>query len=90
LWAAQLSGTGWQIGQRFAFLRRQNNWAATRLWTYRELNSCIGRRPAQGKEWTLEEIEQALHVLPDVRREITKKLKSCFRRKETWPRSGIF
>ncbi len=90
LWTTRLSGTGWQIGRRFAFVRRQNNWAATRQWTYIELNKRIGRRPAPGKEWSLNEIEQALDVLPDVRQEIVKKLQSCFRRKETWPRSARF
>ncbi|REJ90433.1 MAG: hypothetical protein DWQ34_17490 [Planctomycetota bacterium] len=90
LWASQLSGTGWQVGRRFAFVRRQNNWAAVRQWTYQELNRRLSRRPGRGKEWTLAEIEQATDALPEVQRVITEQLQSCFRRKKRWPRSDRF
>lgn len=84
LYSSRLSALGWQIGHNFRFLRRQNNWAALRLWLYSELNKELARRP--GGEWTLEEVETGIERVGVVRGRIEQSIAQTIRRKPSWPR----
>lgn len=82
--STRLSSTGWQIGYKFRFLRRNNNWAALRFWMYMELNKTLGRKA--GAEWTLTEVEEAADSMPLVVSSIEEKLLTAFRRSSSWHR----
>ena len=83
-----LYGRGWQISRKFQFLRGYNNWVALRFWIFSELNQAVKRKPRRGKEWSLDEVEEAMEVLPQVLKNIHQKMEHCFRRKKQWPKYG--
>ncbi len=85
---SQLNPLGWQVGRKFAFLRRQNNWAAIRFWLYSDLNRRLKRRSGSAKEWSLDEVEQAIDLMPEIAQEMRIKLDRCFPRRESCPRSA--
>lgn len=62
----RVHGLGQQVSKMHPILRSQNNWNATRYWLYYNLNRTIGRKPKSGKDWSLEEIENALDCLPNL------------------------
>lgn len=62
----RVHGLGQQVSKMHPMLRFQNNWNATRYWLYYNLNRTIGRKPKSGKDWSLEEIENALDSLPNL------------------------
>lgn len=68
--AARIPPSGWHIGRQVPSLRRFNNWTATRVWIYRELNATLHRKAAPTKTWSLEETEAALHSLTSVQQRI--------------------
>ena len=71
----RISPTGTQIGRAIPQLRRMNNWSAARFWCYRELNRSLRRRSGTVQQWSLEEVERAVDVLPTVVRQLANQVK---------------
>jgi len=71
---ARLNSMGSQVSRIHPMLRGQKNWSAVRYWLYYSLNQRMGRRPRSGREWSLEEVEQASDLLPTLVSELTEKI----------------
>jgi len=84
----RLPALGWEIGQNYRYLRRQNNWAALRYLFYCELNRELGRRP--GTPWTLDEVETAIERAPRVNKRLAAKVQHSRRRNTSWRRYGSY
>jgi len=71
---ARLNSMGGQISRIHPMLRNQKNWGAARYWLYYSLNQRLGRKPKSGREWNLEDIENAIDSLPALVDELVTKV----------------
>lgn len=81
----RLPTLGMQIGHAFSWLRRQNNWAAVRFWVYKEMKKRLGPKTGPSREWSLDEIEQAIDLLPEIGQEIQQAITKKITRRPAWP-----
>lgn len=61
---------GTHVARIHPMLRGQKNWSASRYWLYYSLNRRLGRKSKSGEEWSLEEIERAIDLLPQLINEL--------------------